>query len=137
MFKSILVPIDMSDVEKGKAMIDIATQFAHQGTKIKLISIIENIPTFIAAELPSGIIDQKLNDVKEDLKAIATASALKSVDSEVRSGSAATGILAAADDWDADLIIIGSHKPGLQDYFLGSTASRVVRHAKCSVLVSR
>jgi nucleotide-binding universal stress UspA family protein len=137
MFKSILVPIDMSDAEKGKAMINVATKTASQGTKIRLVSIIEDIPTFIAGELPSGVIDRKVNDVKEGLKAIAAASALKSVDTEVRSGSAATGILAAAEDWGADLIIIGSHKPGLQDYFLGSTASRVVRHAKCSVLVSR
>jgi len=36
-----------------------------------------------------------------------------------------------------DLIIVGSHKPGLQDYLLGSTAARVVRHAMCSVLVGR
>ena len=36
-----------------------------------------------------------------------------------------------------DLIIVASHRPGLQDYFLGSTAAKVVRHAKCSVLVIR
>ncbi len=38
---------------------------------------------------------------------------------------------------DADCIIMGSHKPGLSDYFLGSTAARVVRHAHCSVVVLR
>lgn len=37
----------------------------------------------------------------------------------------------------ADLIIVGSHKPGLMDFFLGSTAARVVRHAPCSVHVLR
>ena len=37
----------------------------------------------------------------------------------------------------ADCIIMGSHKPGLSDYFLGSTSSRVVRHAPCSVYVIR
>ncbi|WP_299963629.1 universal stress protein [uncultured Roseobacter sp.] len=37
----------------------------------------------------------------------------------------------------ADCIIVGSHKPGLSDYFLGSTAARVVRHAPCSVYVIR
>jgi nucleotide-binding universal stress UspA family protein len=37
----------------------------------------------------------------------------------------------------ADCIIMGSHKPGLSDYFLGSTAARVVRHAPCSVIVLR
>ncbi|MEM9578567.1 MAG: universal stress protein [Pseudomonadota bacterium] len=38
---------------------------------------------------------------------------------------------------NADCIIMGSHKPGLSDYFLGSTAARVVRHAPCSVIVLR
>lgn len=37
----------------------------------------------------------------------------------------------------ADCIIMGSHQPGLGDYFLGSTAARVVRHAHCSVIVLR
>ena len=37
----------------------------------------------------------------------------------------------------ADCIIMGSHKPGLSDYLLGSTAARVVRHAPCSVVVLR
>ncbi|WP_371932559.1 universal stress protein [Pararhizobium sp. IMCC21322] len=36
-----------------------------------------------------------------------------------------------------DCIIIASHRPGLQDYFLGSTAARVVRHAHCAVHVIR
>ena len=39
---------------------------------------------------------------------------------------------------NTDLISkIASHQPGLQDYFLGSTAAKVVRHATCSVLVMR
>ena len=37
----------------------------------------------------------------------------------------------------ADCIVVGSHKPGLRDYFLGSTAARIVRHAPCSVHVLR
>ncbi|MEM1076288.1 MAG: universal stress protein [Pseudomonadota bacterium] len=37
----------------------------------------------------------------------------------------------------ADCIIVGSHKPGLTDYLLGSTAARIVRHAHCSVVVLR
>jgi len=55
----------------------------------------------------------------------------------IRSGHASNTILAVAKERGADLIIIASHRPGLQDYFLGSTASKVVRHANCSVLVVR
>ena len=42
-----------------------------------------------------------------------------------------------AEKINADCIIVGSHKPGLRDYFLGSTAARIVRHAPCSVHVLR
>ena len=38
---------------------------------------------------------------------------------------------------DVNCIVIGSHKPGFSDYLLGSTASNVVRHAPCAVLVHR
>ncbi len=34
-------------------------------------------------------------------------------------------------------IVIGSHKPGLSDFLIGSTAARVVRHAPCAVHVHR
>ena len=37
----------------------------------------------------------------------------------------------------AAMIVIASHDPGLADYLLGSVAARVVRHAHCSVLVTR
>ncbi len=42
-----------------------------------------------------------------------------------------------AKKFGADCIIVGSHKPGLRDYFLGSTSARIVRHAPCSVHVLR
>ena len=36
-----------------------------------------------------------------------------------------------------DCIVVASHRPGLQDIFIGSTADWVVRHAPCSVHVVR
>jgi universal stress protein F len=59
------------------------------------------------------------------------------VDIDLRGGRPAEEIIAAAAECNADLIMLASHKPGLSDYFLGSTASRVVRHSPVSVLVSR
>jgi nucleotide-binding universal stress UspA family protein len=59
------------------------------------------------------------------------------MDVEVRSGHSYKTILEVAEEKQVDLIIIASHRPGLQDYFLGSTAAKVVRHARCSVLVMR
>jgi len=52
-------------------------------------------------------------------------------------GHSSRSILNHANSNDADLIIIASHQPGMQDYLLGSTAAKVVRHAKCAVHVLR
>ncbi|MFC3616158.1 universal stress protein [Lutimaribacter marinistellae] len=46
-------------------------------------------------------------------------------------------ILDFAREQGADCIVMGSHRPGLSDYFIGSTAARVVRHAACAVHVHR
>jgi len=136
MFKTILVPIDMAHVAEGKTIIDIAAQHGATGAKIILLNVAEEIPGWAAAELPAGLLEQSRAQSEADLKAVATASGI-AMDVEIRSGHPYKTILEVAEEKAADLIIIASHRPGLQDYFLGSTAAKVVRHAKCSVLVIR
>jgi nucleotide-binding universal stress UspA family protein len=46
-------------------------------------------------------------------------------------------ILGVAEEAEADLAIIGSHRLAMKDYLLGTNAARVSRHARCSVLVAR
>jgi nucleotide-binding universal stress UspA family protein len=54
----------------------------------------------------------------------------------LREGKPADQILAAAREWDADVIVIGTHgRSGISRLVLGSTAEAVVRHAPCPVLV--
>lgn len=136
MYKTILVPIDLSDVEKGKASLNKAKHMGDDGCRIKLLNVVEDIPSYVAAELPTGLLDRSKKNALETLEGIA-ADCPFPVEVEVRAGHAKTSILEAAEDSGADLIIIGSHRPGLQDYLLGSTAGRVVRHSTCSVLVVR
>ncbi len=52
-------------------------------------------------------------------------------------GHSGTTILEWAEANGVDCIVVASHRPGLTDYLLGSTAGRVVRHAACSVHVVR
>jgi nucleotide-binding universal stress UspA family protein len=59
------------------------------------------------------------------------------IGTEVGTGTVHGGILEAAERVAADLIVLSSHRPSVADYLLGANASRVVRHAKCSVLVVR
>ena len=56
----------------------------------------------------------------------------------VRTGSAAREIPELAREMEADLIVIGTHgRVGLERVLLGSVAETVLRHAPCSVLVTR
>jgi nucleotide-binding universal stress UspA family protein len=59
------------------------------------------------------------------------------IEEEVRFGSIAHEILAAAKARDADLIVMASHRPEMRDYLIGPNAAHVVQRAECSVLVLR
>lgn len=62
----------------------------------------------------------------------------RSVATSVRVGDPAEEILGAANDFDADLIVVGSRgQTGLARFFAGSVARRVLLDATCSVLIAR
>lgn len=55
---------------------------------------------------------------------------------EVLDGSPAATIIDKARDWDADLLVLGSHgRSGLERFLMGSVAEKVVSNAPCSVLI--
>lgn len=136
MYRTIIVPIDLSQETKGRRILDLAIRLGGDSARIILANILEELPGYVAIELPAGLMEQSRADAEEKLKAIA---ADAGIDAEVtvRIGHPGNQILDLAEETGADLIIVASHRPGLQDYFIGSTAGRVVRHANCSVLVTR
>lgn len=74
----------------------------------------------------------------DKVAAMLLAGAPLDVETIVREGDPRREIVEAAKDWDADLIVVGSHgRTGIQRLILGSVAEYVVRHAACSVEVSR
>lgn len=61
-----------------------------------------------------------------------------SLSSEVIPGSPRMVILDEAENWDADLIVVGSHGyRAWERFLLGSVSQSIVSHAKCSVEVVR
>ncbi len=136
MYKTILVPIDIANMDKGKAMINVASEYGGKGAQIILLNVIEEVPEWAAAELPGGFLEKSRQTSIDEMNAIAETSHIE-MGIEVRAGHAYRTILEVAREKAVDLIIIASHRPGLQDYFLGSTAAKVVRHANCSVLIVR
>lgn len=138
MYKNIIVAVDLAHGEAGKALLERAGKLVDAGGTIRILHVLEDVPSYIAAELPRDLSDRRAAEAKVELKLLAErASGGAKVEIETRHGAAAGQILETADDTAADLIMIASHRPGLSDYFIGSTAARVVRHAQCSVLIVR
>ena len=137
MYKTIMVPIDLSHADKGAAMIDVAKNMnTTNDARIVLLNVVPELPTYMAEQLPKDVMADSRPVAQKQLQEIADKSGVK-CEAITKIGHAYRTILATAEDEGADLIIIASHQPGIQDYFLGSTAARVVRHATCSVLVTR
>jgi len=134
MYNTILVPIELSHPDLGRNMLAIARQAGGSQCRIVALYVAADIPPFVAVELPDGMLKTMIASARDEIAPLAAEAGAKY---EVRSGHPSQKILEFAEEIGADLIVIASHRPGLQDYFLGSTAARVVRHAQCDVLVKR
>ena len=135
MYNTILVPTDFSDEASTIQALKKAEKLSDNGPII-LLHVLSSIPAYAMAEVPVDMIPDLVPQTRDALKAIVFLSKVKA-NTEVRHGGSYREILESANEHKADLIIINSHQPGFQDYLLGSTAAKVVRHAKCSVLVDR
>ncbi|PIE12648.1 MAG: universal stress protein [Rhodobacterales bacterium] len=135
MYKNILVPIAADHDPNTDAVMKIARALAEEGAKITALSVIEAMPGYIAAQLPEGQVAKTRaaleTGLAEDL------GGAQDVEVVVIEGHSARSILDYANDHGMDCIVLASHRPELADYLLGSTAARVVRHAKCAVHVMR
>jgi len=135
MYKNILIPTDLSNEEATTDSLKKAEQFS-DGGQILLLHVLDVIPAYALVGLPDDLVQNQIPQTRKKLMGIIEKSGVKA-DIEVREGSSYNQIIKSAEEHEANLIIINSHQPGLQDYLLGSTAAKVVRHAPCAVLVDR
>ncbi|WP_022728700.1 universal stress protein [Fodinicurvata sediminis] len=136
MYKTILIPVDLTHQDRVPSMMQAARQMADDTASITLVNVIEDVPGYLEGQLPQGVLDRLVTQAQGELEAIAGKVA-QGVDLTVRCGQPASEILSLAKETSADLIVIASHRPGFGDFLIGSTAARVVRHADCSVHVMR
>ncbi len=60
------------------------------------------------------------------------------VSTELVEGDPKSHIIDTANEWRADMIVLGSHgRTGLNRFLMGSVSQDVVRHAHCSVEIIR
>ncbi len=134
MYKKIIVALGLSHGH-GVAALDMAHRLRAKDGTIIALHVIEPVPGFASYYLPP---DHE-TEIRKTAEAAIRERVGKQADAEVvvLSGHPGGTITEYAEEVGADCIIVGSHKPELQDYLLGSTAARVVRHAPCSVHVLR
>ncbi|EJT06968.1 universal stress protein [Rhizobium sp. CCGE 510] len=136
MYRKIIVAIALGGIEKGGTILRKAASLLDDGGEIVALNVIEDVPTYVAVELPANMVEDAMQDSRDELKALIAATGIAAT-VEIRNGPPAKVIISTADSHGADLIIVASHVPDFSNYFIGATADRVVRHAKCSVLVDR
>jgi nucleotide-binding universal stress UspA family protein len=144
-YKGILVPLDFSEVSKKS--VSYAARFsARYNATLQLLHIFE-IPNYAVTcykygqkrcdQLKSEV-DIAEQEARENLKEFESQLLDRGikVKAYLRVGCPFQEIVQMANHLAVDLIIIGSHGcTGLKHLLLGSTAERVVEHARCPVLV--
>jgi len=136
MFSNILVAVDPSNDDRQDKALATARKLASDTlAEISALTVIEPMPLHIPPDFGPNIAVTAGEDAIHALRRhVGEASEIRTF---VRHGRAAHEIIEHAKEYGNDCIIVASHRPDVSDYFLGSTAARVVRHAPCAVLVLR
>jgi nucleotide-binding universal stress UspA family protein len=140
MYKRIILAVDLAEPTPSPKGLPQALELAKAGGgELRLVNIQPVIPATFMEYVPVDFDVEQAKNTKDALDAI-----LASIDlpAERKSDVARAGgiyheLLQESSEWGADLIVVGSHRPVMSDYLLGSNAKTIVRHAECSVLVVR
>ncbi len=135
MYNHILIPVALDHEIDVREMIATAKLLLAKGGKMTLVAVIEDAPAYVAEYATVKPPEHINEDLKKRLREFAIDD--RELEIAVLSGKPGVAIPDLASETDADLVVINSHRPGIEDYFLGSTTSRVVRRAPCAVLVLR
>lgn len=145
--KTILVPTDFS--EGSLHAIRYAVSFAQKfHARVHLVHVLEIPPGLTPDALVHPDLEGKMLTLQNYLEQLSRDKFAKIQQYIQNKGVTATvglahgapheAIVKAAEQEQADMIIMGTHgRTGLQHFFMGSTAERVVRYATCPVTVIR
>jgi nucleotide-binding universal stress UspA family protein len=144
----ILIALDGSETSNA-AVEEVASRPWPAGSSIKLLAVLEIpfTPTPETWALPNSYYTKIEEAAQEQADAAinAATTALRNgvtpdieINAITRPGVAKNEILTEAENWGADLIVLGSHGyKGWQRFLLGSVSQAVAGHAHCSVLIVR
>jgi nucleotide-binding universal stress UspA family protein len=135
MYKKILIPIAPNHFEAVSESIAAARTLADEDATFHAVSVINVVPDYVVTQIGSDVYERSCAEAKANLAE--AFSDMDDVEFSACVGEPPSKIVATVKEGGYDLVVIRSHKPGIQDWFLGSTAGRVVRNAPCAVHVLR
>lgn len=138
MFKKILLAYD--DSEPAKKAFDRSLELAQSLRAELSIVCVVRPPEFAEDVETEAIIDSArthFDEATAQLQARASAAGV-TLRTSIRVGHPAEQIIAAAEEWGADLIVTGHRGKGLfERWLLGSVSRLVIAYAHCAVMVVR
>jgi nucleotide-binding universal stress UspA family protein len=140
MYKNILVAIDLNDETSCRKPLLSAVELARTfGARLHVLTVVREVEAILQARSAPLAYELIATDLENQLGALirrVNASDLNPNILVTHGVSIYAEILRVAEEAGADLVV-GSHRPAMKDYLLGTNSARVVRHAHCSVLVAR
>ena len=139
MSEKILVPLDLSHA--GAKVLDTAREMAaRRNAELVLMTILPSIPAIVDSFMANDYQEKALAEARLALEKRLEEKGLSKnqYDLIIKHGTPYDEVIKTAQKIDASVIVVASHAPQTAgDYLLGSTASKIVRHATCSVFVVR
>ena len=141
MYTDILLPVDLGNESSWAKALPAAIEYCEAfGSNLHVMTVMPDFRSPMVAQFfPDDHEDKLMDNAKDVLHKFVADRVPEEIKVQhiVADGTIYKAIIETADDIGADLIIMGSHRPELQDYLLGPNAARVVRHSQKSVLVGR
>jgi nucleotide-binding universal stress UspA family protein len=142
MYSNLIIAVDMAHPEQIPHLVKAAVNLSSDITTphYHVVYVDEtHIHQAMYPQIDEAQYKEARKELKRKLKAEIATALPEGADFEchVRAGTAHEQILEESRQIKADAIVMMARRPGLASYFVGSNAERVVRHAKCTVLVLR
>ncbi|MGF6973634.1 nucleotide-binding universal stress UspA family protein [Paraburkholderia sp. JPY465] len=144
MFHRLLVALDGSDTA-SRAFDAALTLAAESGAELMPLYVIDlpimayDTPGFDPSVIEDAFIEEGqriATDAKSRLASHGVKGTPRTVEASIPGEDVAKRIIAAALEWNADAIVMGTHgRRGFRRVMLGSVAERVLRSARCPVLL--
>jgi nucleotide-binding universal stress UspA family protein len=137
----ILMPVDDSNFSVAAAQA-VIVQFRSENTEIRVLHVLQPVapaPPQMSPGYAPELDDQKpaANELVERIAKHLSDGGFKA-DCAVKVGDIRETIIDSAAEWNADVIVMGSHgQSGIRRFLLGGVTEFVARHAGCSVEIVR